>query len=182
MNSKFLLPVIFLVILSSCVIPKPSRKNEIKKVVFATGGCTKECPMFAISVDSALNYKFHGVKQVLPIGYFTGKIIQEFWDSLNIKLETVQYKLLQPLYTDDEWANRDEIVIYFNDTVKSVLGQSTVLPESVAKVFSWIKNSYRRVNLNKSDSIAFETWVDKIFPPVMETVKFVPPVVYTTQY
>jgi hypothetical protein len=164
--------------------PKPKRNNEITKVDFATGGCLGECPIFSMEADSGLTYKYYGRRYTEDTGYFIGHITQELWDSLNIKLEAINYKQLptMPGFAFDDWSV--EAFIYFNNERKHIHGTWSHFPDSVQQVFDWLVNSYKQAKLSPSDSLSFETTeqnpYDLIPPPPRlvespETLKFIPP-------
>jgi hypothetical protein len=100
------------------------RKNEITKVCFATGGCYGTCPFLAIEIDSSLNYKFYGGEYADTTGYFTGKVSQGFWDTLNIKFESINYKQLDTSYEHSIDDLSTETVLYFDKQRKHIHGQS----------------------------------------------------------
>ena len=154
------------------------RKNEITKVCFATGGCYGTCPFLAIEIDSSLNYRFYGGEYADTTGYFTGKVSQGFWDTLNIKFESINYKQLDTSYDHSVDDLSTETVLYFDKQRKHIHGQSESLPDSVMTVLSWVMNSYKTVTLTRTtdSAIPFETRIQNPPPPPpMPKMKFIPP-------
>lgn len=153
------------------------RNNQIRKVSFATGGCYGKCPFLAIEIDSSLSYKFYGGQYSDLQGFFTGKITQTFWDSLNIKLEQVNLKQLDTLYM----ATIDDLSIEsyftFGQIKKPLFGHEMDFPDSVQKIFNWLMGSYKRVELTKVDTLDFETKIQFSQGPMPppKNLKFTPP-------
>lgn len=144
-----------------------SRKNEIVKVCFATGGCYGCCPFLAIEIDSSLNYKFYGGEYADTNGYFTGKVSQGFWDTLNIKFESINFKQLDTSYEHSVDDLLTETILYFDGQNKHIYGRSASLPDSVMTVFRWLMNSYKTVTLTRTTNIEipFETKIQNPPPP-----------------
>lgn len=142
-----------------------SRKNGITKICFATGGCYGDCPYLAIEIDSSLNYKFYGGEYTDSTGYFTGRVTQGFWDTLNMRFEYINYKQLDTSYEHSVDDLSTETILYFDNNRKHVRGQSASLPDSVMTVFNWVMNSYKTVALTRTTvgEIPFETIIQN--PP-----------------
>jgi hypothetical protein len=180
---RYLLILLSFVLLLSC---NKLPTNEITKVELATGSCLGLCPMTVVSIDSSLNLKFYGGSYVVKKGYYTSKITSKIWDSINIKLESIDYKNLYVKYfppIDDQ--TLELIVHYKNNKVKHVLASSFDLAHvknsnSTAKVFYWISEIYKSVKLVAvKNLIKFET--TKILnpsppKPKIDQVKFPPPI------
>lgn len=147
----------FLVIVTSCRNEKPIDKTyEISRISFASGGCYGNCPLLAIEVDSSFNYKFYGGRFSDMPGYYTGKISQELWDSINIKFEKVDFKHLDTsyLYSIDDLAT--QTIIFYSNKRKTINAQSASLPRAVDSLLNWLMYSYKSANLIKSkDSLSF---------------------------
>lgn len=59
---------------------------DIEQVSVATGGCYGQCPFLAVEINRDLTCKYYGGEFSSPTGFFTGRINQELWDSLNTGL------------------------------------------------------------------------------------------------
>lgn len=163
---KNILIVFTLSLFISCNENKSFRKNEIHKIIFATGGCFGECPIQAIEIDSNFNVKYHGVEYTNRIGFYTGKTTRSFWDTLNIKFENISYKQLDSSYFGSVDDLSTEIYIYYDNNIKYICGQSSSLPDTVMSTYNWIINSIDKIDLIKSkDSLTFPTFVEKPLPP-----------------
>ena len=151
--------------------------NEINRIVFATGGCYGTCPIQSIDIDSTLTFKYHGVKYTDKKGFYTGVVTNGFWDTLNIKLESINYKQLDTAYDHSVDDLSTEIFIYYKGKVKHIYGQSASLPDSVMSVYDWLLKSIRTLDLKTTqDSLIFPTIIEKPLP-MPENIKFVPPTV-----
>jgi len=162
-------------LLSAC--HKQERKNnEIIKIEVATGGCFGPCQYTAVSIDSSLTYKYYGGPVLSRTnrpedkfkieGYYVGKVSRALWDTLNMKLEQIRYKQLDTSYehtVDDQLL---EIIIHYNGQTKHIRAQSASLPDSVAKVFHWISESYQFVKPKTvKDTLQFGTILQYMRPP-----------------
>lgn len=174
---KLILLFSILALLFSCNNDKVKRKNEIKRVVFATGGCYGNCPIQAIDIDSSMKVRYHGVKHTDSVGFFIGNITSEFWDTLNIKLENVNYKQLDTTYEHSVDDLSTEIYIYYNNKVKHINGQSASLPDSIMTVYQWLMQKIKHLKMHPiKDSLTFPTSIEKPLPK-MGTIKFIQPAV-----
>lgn len=156
---------------------KEARKNEINRIVFATGGCYGRCPVQTIDIDSTLAFRYHGVKYADTTGFYVGTVTQEFWDSLNMKFESINYKQLDSSYEHSVDDLSTEVFIYYGDKVKHIHGQSMSLPDSVMTVYRWLLKSMRHLELKTTtDSLVFPTIIEKPLPipPMPDNVKPVP--------
>jgi len=149
---KLVIVSVVIVSLMSCKRNEP-RHNEISKIEVATGYCFGACQFTAISIDSQLNLNYYG-GQLLPgkprkvlKGNFNGRFTQRLWDTLNSKLERINYKLLDTSYQNSYDDQSLEIVIYHGNKTKHIRAQSVSLPDSVRKVFYWITDAYKLVPL-----------------------------------
>lgn len=180
----FLLTIVFL---SSCD-KHARRKNEITKIEIATGGCFGPCQSTVTSIDSSLDYKYFGGDIYFPLtsdtknnkklkGYYFAKVSPGFWDTLNIKLEEINYKKLDTSYqhsVDDESL---EVFIHYGNNIKHIKAQSASLPDNIAHVFYSIINSYKTIKPKPtSDTFHFESTTHRPTPmPDIRNVKFPPP-------
>lgn len=145
--------------------------------MFATGGCYGTCPIQAIDIDSTLTFKYHGIEYTDKKGFYTGVVTSGFWDTLNIKLESINYKQLDTAYVHSYDDLSTEVFIYYNSKVKHIYGQSASLPDSVMTVYNWLLESMRTFELKRTqDSLPFQTRIQKpLPPPPKSTLKFIPP-------
>lgn len=133
------------------------RQNKITKLSFATGGCLGECPFMALEIDSTLDFKFYGGKYSKLQGFYSGKISQSIWDSINIKFEPLQNRNLDNgIRTLDDMAIQN--IIHFGKTIKNISAQEMELPEDVRNDYHWLMEVYKKGDLTKmTDTIHFET-------------------------
>lgn len=162
-NTFRLFLLLIMVSISACR-KTVSRNNEITHIELGTGWCFGPCQFSAISIDSSLQYQYYGGK-LLPgkwrptlQGYYTGKISKAFWDTLNVKLEKINYQKLDTVYPEISDARQFEIIIHYRHKVKHIHPQSGCWPDSVQNVFNWLADSYKQIKLKPSkDSLQFET-------------------------
>lgn len=171
MKRIFFLVSLTALIIASCNSDKSNniRKNHITKVCFATGGCFGPCPFLAFEIDSSLNYKFFGGKYSTTTGFFKGRVSQEFWDTLNIKFEHINYKQLDTLYEHSIDDLSIETILHFDNKQKHIYAQSASLPDSIMTVFSWLMKSCKNIALIKitDGDTLFETKIQNplLMPP-----------------
>lgn len=188
MKHNILFPIFITFLLFSCHNGNyRQRKNEITKIEIATGGCFGPCQSTVTSIDSSLEYRyFGGETYFLPQdaakdgklkGYYSGKIRQGFWDTLNIKFENIDYKHLDTSYQHSVDDQSLEIFIHYGNKIKHIKAQSGSLPDSVAHVFYYVINSYKTVKPKPvKDTFLFESEVQRPIPmPDVRNVKFPPP-------
>ncbi|ANH81046.1 hypothetical protein A8C56_08695 [Niabella ginsenosidivorans] len=151
--------LLFLLILGSCNIKKQhSLPEEINKITIVTGGCYGECPFLAIAIDKSLNYNYFGGEYTELNGFYTGKVSNEFWDSVSQKLERIQFKQLDSQYINSHDDMNIQVVIQYNDSIKKIRAQSADLLDSVRKILFWLLDSRTKQKLVPSkDTIRFET-------------------------
>jgi hypothetical protein len=164
-----------MLLLASCThVPKPV--NEITRIEFAQSGAWSNWPS-AISIDNALAYKFYGGKG-LDRHYYIGKVSRQFWDTLNRKIEKIDFSKMRP---DDKQtimdANYYELIIHWRDSSKRVVRQGFVITDSLSRIASWLDGSYRNIDLKQvSTPIKFETTF-QIGPHInIDQVRFPPPI------
>jgi hypothetical protein len=162
--------------ITSCTNNKsPARENEITRVVLATGGCFGPCPVQIFDIDSSLSVKYVGEQNTDLKGFHRGKIPQEFWDSLNIKFESVSYKKLDSAYDETADGLTTELMIYDeNNRIKYIYAQSSSLPDSVENVYKWLLARLDKIRLTKTDdSLLFPQYRGR--PRIRNIIKFLPP-------
>lgn len=123
------------------------RHNNIKQIFFATGGCYGQCPYMAIAIDSSLNYYYQGNRFTEKFGVLKGKISKAFWDTLNIKLENLEFEKLDTLYENSVDDLSTEIIIYYKDKRRHIIGQSASLPPKLMEVYNWLFSASKRIKL-----------------------------------
>jgi hypothetical protein len=157
------------------------RKDQIKRIDIADGGCMKGCPAVGISIDSSLTLKYYGGYKAKFQGYYAGKVTQGFWDSLNTKLEQIRFKKLDTSSFAELDGQSAEVAVYWNKQKRHFIRSIYEDPDSVSHVLIWIINSYKQVKLHKlTDTVKFETRYQFIMPPQppkpkLDQVKFPPP-------
>lgn len=157
------------------------RKNQINRIDIADGGCMKGCPAVGISIDTSLTLKYYGGYKAKLQGYYSGKVTQGFWDSLNIKLEQIRFKKLDTSNFAELDGQSAEVAVYWNKQKRHFTRSIFEDPDSVSHVLIWIINSYKQVKLHKlTDTVKFETRYQFIMPPrppkyKLDQVKFPPP-------
>lgn len=172
---QHILTILILVLIIGCNGKNNKQDNEIKRIVFATGGCFGNCPIQSIDIDSTLKFKYHGIRYTDKMGFYFGSVTRGFWDTLNIKLKTLNYKQLDTIYDDSVDDLSTEIFIYYHDKVKHIDGQETSLPDSVMTFYDWLINSIMKLEMKPSkDSLTFPTKIEKSVL-IPESIKFIPP-------
>ena len=157
-----------------CNTKKDVQKSKITRVVFATGGCFRSCPILAIDMNATLTVKYHGVMYTTKTGFYRGLLDKHIWDSLTFKLDALNFEHLDSSYskTIDDLAT--EILIYHEGKVKHIYGQSASLPVDVMNVYSWLLNSIPTFELKPtSDSLVFPTTIEKplsVPPPPLDKI------------
>lgn len=142
------------------------RDNEINRIAFATGGCFGTCPIQYIEIDNTLNFKYHGIQFTEKKGFYIGVVTQGFWDTLNMKFESIHYKQLNEVYDNSVDDLSTEIFIYYNDKVKHIKGQFSSLPDNVMSVYNWLLKSIKTFDFKPTqDSLVISTLLEKPKPP-----------------
>ncbi|EHQ27650.1 DUF6438 domain-containing protein [Mucilaginibacter paludis] len=184
---QYLTLLLLIAFLSSCD-KHWQRQNEITKIEIATGGCFGPCQSTIVSIDSSLDYKYFGGDTYFTLppdaenngklkGYYSTRISAEFWDTLNIKLESINYKKLDTLYQHSVDDQSLEVFIHYNNKIKHIKAQSASLPDSVAHVFYYLSNSYKFIKPKSTkDIFRFESESQRPRPmPNVHNFKFPPP-------
>lgn len=185
---KYCLIFLFLIALLSSCDKHAQRKNEITKIEIATGGCFGPCQSTIISIDSSLDYKYFGGDTYFSLpadapndgklkGYYFARISPGFWDTLNIKLDEINYKKLDTSYQHSVDDQSLEVFIHYNNKIKHIKAQSASLPDSVAHMFYYVINSYKIIKPKPTkDTFNFESETQRPIPiPNVRNVKFPPP-------
>lgn len=174
---KLIVTLTILILFFGCDNKVHRRQNQIKRIVFATGGCPGTCPVQVIDIDSALTVKYHGIQYADTTGFYVGQVSNAFWDTLNLKFESINYKQLDSIYQHSADDQSTEIYIYYNDNrVKHVYGQELSLPDSVMTVYKWLMTSIKQIKFTQTkDSLIFPTIIQKNVPPLPIKIKFIPP-------
>jgi len=166
------------------------RKNEITKIEIATGSCFGPCQSTVTIIDSSLTYKYFGGDTYFGLmqnnhnnnklrGYYSSTISQGFWDTINIKLENINYKHLGTSYQHSVDDQSLEVFIYYGNKIKHIKAQSGSLPDSVGHVFYYLINSYKVIKPRPTkNTFNFNSTIHKALPmPDVHNIKFPPPVV-----
>jgi hypothetical protein len=136
-----------------------TKKIQINKIVFGSGGCFGECPMFALEINSDLEVKYRGVMFVENTGFYRGKVSKEFWNELELKLNNMNFLKYDSAYFNSADSQSSEIYIYYSDNkCKLIQGMRPDIPRSLDKFYSWLTESISKMNLEKTnDSLKFIT-------------------------
>jgi len=150
--------------------------NEITKIEFARSGAWSDYGA-AICIDSSLQYNYYGGKRNDQY-YYTGKITQQLWDTINRKIENINLKKARP---DDEQkiadANYYELIIHWKHKKKRFVRIGFVITDSLSRFASWINNSYKNVDLTcVARPIKFETTFQNQPKPRVDQIRFPPPI------
>ena len=138
------------------------RESKITRVVFATGGCFRTCPILSIDMDNTLSVKYHGVMYTPKTGFYTGSLDKHIWDSLTFKLDSINFEHLDSNYSKSIDDLETEILIYYEGKVKHIKGQSASLPIDVMNIYNWLIKSIPEIELKQTrDSLAFPTVIEK---------------------
>lgn len=147
--------------LAACSPPiDHKRNNEISKVCLATAGCMSYCPLEAVQIDSSGRIEFYGGLYSKRQGYYTGILPRAFLDTLNLKLDPLDYTTMDTTNRLAEDGLSTEVVIYrhghrkhFYFTMDRGLEQ-----DSLSSAVSWVFHLAQGMALTPSkDTLRFET-------------------------
>lgn len=173
--------LIFLILLISCTNPV-LQTNEITKIELARSGAWSDQGA-VISIDSALNYKYYGFLNGGGLyekrKYYTGKINEEFWDTLNRKFEKIKFKELTGLDSENVAdAKYFELIIHWKKGKIRTTKIDSFGKDSVINTLIWLDSSYKKVTL-KQVNTPFHlkaTYQNSPPAPPISQVKFPPPI------
>ncbi|HRO74643.1 MAG TPA: DUF6438 domain-containing protein [Crocinitomicaceae bacterium] len=176
---KQITTILIVILFIGCEQKNHERNNEITRIVFATGGCYGTCPIQAIDIDSTLNFNYHGVRYTRKKGFYTGVVTKGFWDTLNMKLENINFKELDTTYEYSVDGLSTEIFIYYNNKVKHIHGEYSDLPDSVRIVYDWLLTSIGTFKFKPTQKrLTFPTIIQKPMEELMpENIEFISPIV-----
>jgi len=154
-----------------------NRDNGIAKIEFARSGAWSDWGV-SISIDSSLNYKYWGDYQTEKQKYFVGKISQAFWDTLNLKLEQVEFKTVKPRIIDGcVDCEYYELIIHGERGTTRILRSGTGTNDSVIQLCKWLGDKRNIPKLKQvKDSIKFEDSTHFTAKPRIKSIKFPPPI------
>lgn len=165
-----LLILLFVLIFAGC-----SKHKQIRRIDFASGGTI-------ISIDSSLNYNyFHCGRSKKLYGYYKGKITPALWDSLNIKLDSINFDTLKSVDCRNEFDAGVEILIEEGGKRKHFISNITCLPIKIKSGFYWIANTHNYVKLTQiRDPIKFN--ITGLCPPIEKEhhIKFPPAIKHSS--
>jgi hypothetical protein len=147
---------IIIALFSICLLncTKEKKHNKIHKIVFASGGCYGTCPVEVIEIDSSLTYRYHGKMYTDFKGFYTGKITQSLWDSINIKLESANFRDMNTLYEESIDDLTTCVRIYYdNNKVKFVKADQSVLPKKAYEAYNFISKTTKKVKLTPATNL-----------------------------
>lgn len=137
--------------------------SKIIKVELARSGAWSDIGA-AMSVDSSLEYRYLynyiGPNEEKLSRYYTGKISRQFWDTLNRKLESIDYGTVD---STDNLSGSD--INYFELIVRSTTGKRRIVrmkkynqADSLGNFIDWLDNSHKHIHLTQVDKLPkFET-------------------------
>jgi hypothetical protein len=134
------------------------RKNEITKIEFATSGMCK-LPRRAMMLDSSLAFKFYVDSGYCntegpPIKLYTGSISRELWDTLNIKLERVNFKQIDSINKEEREINDAygaEIIVHLNGKTRRISKLLSPYPRvPLDSLIDWLINTPSKIHLKPS--------------------------------
>ncbi|MDN3550697.1 DUF6438 domain-containing protein [Mucilaginibacter aquaedulcis] len=185
---KQYLTLLFLIAFLSSCDKHSHRQDEISRIEIATGGCFGPCQSTIVSIDSSLDYRYFGGETYFTLpsdakingklnGYYFAKITPGFWDTLNIKLDEINYKKLDTSYQHSVDDQSLEVFIHYNNKIKHIKAQSASLPENAVHMFYYVINSYKTIKPKPTkDTFNFESEIQRPIPmPDVHNVKFPPP-------
>jgi len=160
--------ILIILLLPACSKPT-NNSNKIRKIDFAMEG-------IAINIDSSLTYNYYSCSRNNNLkGFYKGKVTMVLWDSLNTKLNLINFDTLKEVDCRNEFDPGIELLIKNNKNPKHFISNVGCLPSEVKSIFYWIANTYKYVKLTKvKDSIKFDVQIR--CPPINNgNVKFPAP-------
>jgi hypothetical protein len=163
----------------SCHLPsRPAAKrlNKITNLIFTSGGCNGKCPQFVMGIESSLNVNFYGERYTDKSGFYTGKVTEGFWDSLNIRFERLKFERLDSSYEFSQDDLDVAISAWYGIRKKTVQGQFDDLPDSVQTTVNWLLEVYEHISLAPAQDTGYfyeRFRRPPILPPIMEPPKVV---------
>ncbi len=158
MRLSFSLFFIIQLIFAGCSLP--NKNNNIKKIEFSTEGIN-------ISIDSNLTYYCYSCGKSKLKGYYKGKVSQLFWDSLNMKIDSVNLNKLHEVDCHNEFDPGVELIVTTYKNRQHFKSGLTCLPPKTVTTFRWIANSYKSAALTPTtEAVNFE--VGLLCPPTMK--------------
>ncbi|HEY8688537.1 MAG TPA: DUF6438 domain-containing protein [Chitinophagaceae bacterium] len=151
---------LFSIIISCSSVKNEKVKTELHKIIITTGDCYGTCPSTITYIDDSLSFYFAGLefakRNNIPTGYFKGKISDTLWDLINAKTKSLKYQILDSVYNH---SNDDQsLQIMFEDSSRAqkiISAQEASLPDTIRSFVYWVADLYKKISLNKIDSITF---------------------------
>jgi len=163
--------VLLVILFAACSRPD---RNEIIKIELVRSGAWSNFGA-VVSVDSSLNYKYYA--RNLKQGYFIGTVSKRFWDTLNTKLEQIQFKTL-PSDNINSSADAEyfELIIYWEHGKRTITKFESLNNNPVDKTFIWLNDSYKNIWLQRvKNPIKFESAQPNLPPSPSDSMSFLPP-------
>jgi len=156
---------------------EPHRHNEITKIELTRTGAWADIGAI-IKIDTSLNYDYWGRYDTVKEGYFTGRISQGFWDTLNYKFDQLKYKTLDTTDNSNvQDANYFELIIHWEKGRRRIIRVDTGGNYPLIKTLKWLNDSYKNVQLKRATNpIKFETTYLQTLIKI-DQVKFPPPII-----
>lgn len=159
---SFISMMIFLIFLTMTgCIHSLFKTQEISKVTvaFSGFGCESECPFQALSIDNNLTAIFYGGEFADRKDFYKGKVSRATWDSI----QTQFYKFIENGIKDADSKRTDhpEVEFYIHNGIQQnpirFYKNTGDMTTDDKDVLYWFINIASKINLENSDSLAFET-------------------------
>jgi len=150
--------------------------NQLTKIEFARSGGWPD-PRTAIEIDSSLQCHYYGDRSFSSY-YYEGKVSAAFWDTLNRKVDAIDFKTARP---DDKQDVADaqywELIIHYKNNKMRFVRMGLVVTDSLSRLSAWLDNTHKRVELvNVAKSYKFETHFQEPARPDISQIRFPPPI------
>lgn len=151
MKTHFLISVLCFLMLAAC---EKSNKapDAITSIEVATRICGGLCQYNAILIKKNLSYQYFagwtpGFEHTAKQNYFVAKVSQPFWDSLDHRLQRIDFSHLRlinsPVVVDDSF----EIIIHYGSQVKRLKGSFMTFPPKLKELIDQIHSSQKTLRL-----------------------------------
>ena len=181
---RYIIVIILMLLLISCNQYK-RQVNEISRIEFARSGAWAD-PGAEISIDNDLSYNYYGQLNTnryrdtdFKLSYYSRKVSASFWDTLNARLERMNFKTI---VTANDMSVKDaeyfELIIYWKGkkTRMVEMEDDTSKSDKILNIMERLNNLYKTTELHKvKNAFKFETSLLSPIPNIKQ-VKFPPPI------
>jgi hypothetical protein len=176
---RFFLLICCALLLSTCTKPV-QKNNEIIKVELAESGYFFDFGKklsTVISIDSCLNFRYYDGNK--GNGYYIGKVSLQFWDTINRKLDMINFKTLKsdkPIH--DPGKGYYELIVHWKAGKRRIIRTASLGNNLIDRTFTWLNYSCKKIKLRHVNSrIKFETtFQDSVGFPSIKDIRFPPPI------